>query len=91
MACPGLPPITREDFTSQNDYMFEMGPYLRLAKAKNEEDLFYERLFKVWFERWPETPTNDSSVEDLMKIVKKVCSNNTLDVAVLTYYFLNRG
>lgn len=62
-----------------------MAPYLRLAKVAGEEDQFYEIFFKVWFERWPEAPRNDSEdVEDLKKIVKKVC-NKTLTMAVLIY------
>jgi hypothetical protein len=78
--------------------MFNMAPYLRLAKEAGEENHFYEIFFKVWFERWPETHTNDSeggsisSVEGFMDIVKKVRStSNTLNVAmVILTYFLNR-
>jgi hypothetical protein len=74
-----------------------MAPYLHLARAVGEEHQFYDIFFKVWFERWPkfEIPTNDSDseegsilespVEELMKNFKKVCTSNTLTVAILTY------
>ena len=63
--------------------MFKMAPYLCMAKVAGEEKSFYEIFFKVWFERWPEMPTNNSdSVEDLMKIVKKIHSNTLMPVPV---------
>jgi hypothetical protein len=73
--------------------MDKMAPFLFLARAANEQDKFYETFFKVWFERWPITPShcgrndseNDSStissVEELKKKVKKV-RRNSLIVAV---------
>jgi hypothetical protein len=79
----GLPPISREQCISQYHYMFEMAPYLYLAKAVGEETEFYECFFKVWFKRWPETPQNEddiSCVERYMNTVKKVCVGLTVAV-----------
>jgi hypothetical protein len=73
-----------------------MAPYLHLAKAVGEEEDFFSTFFKVWFERWPETPTDNSdggisSVEDMKEIVKKVCITcNVLTVVILTCYIFNR-
>jgi hypothetical protein len=54
--------------------MFKAAPYLRMAKAANEEKEFFLCFFKFWFERWPETPTEEDniSVERCMELVKKV-------------------
>jgi hypothetical protein len=60
--------------------MFQMAPYLYLARAAGEEHQFYDIFFKVWFERWPRAKI--SSVEELLK---KVRTSNTLTEAMLTY------
>lgn len=72
-----------------------MAPYLSLAKKASEEDEFYKLFFKIWFERWPETPTDDSegsnsSVEGFKQNIKKVRTSNTLTVAILMRYFIDR-
>jgi hypothetical protein len=65
--------LSLEDSITQNNFMFDMSLYLRMAKKVGEEDLFYERFFEIWFERWPVNPTNEEDVEKYKEIVKEVC------------------
>lgn len=68
--------------------MWKMAPFLFLAKTVGEEDKFFKFFFKEWFEMWPLTPSeleseNEGTIssvdlEELTKLVKKVCSNSLL-------------
>jgi hypothetical protein len=37
----------------QRQFVRNQAPYLKLAKALGQEDIFLDRLFTLWFIRWP--------------------------------------
>lgn len=39
--------------TTQLAFIRDLGPYYHLVKGSNDEGTFFDRLFDLWFLRWP--------------------------------------
>ena len=63
--------------TVQKEFITVLGPYLRLAKTHGQEDSFFERVYTLWFIRWPLNPSDHEdtdAMEDYKSSTKKVCT-----------------
>jgi len=58
-----------DDETSQKEFMQNLAPFLRLARAQGKETLFLERMFNLWFVRWPIKVT-DCKNRDLLAFTR---------------------
>jgi hypothetical protein len=64
----------------QTQFVHDQAPYLKLAKALGQEDIFLDRLFTLWFIRWPlrlkDFDSNQDFLDHNKARVKKVRSES---------------
>lgn len=64
----------------QTQFVRDQAPYLKLAKALGQEDMYLDRLFTLWFIRWPLRLKDIDSSQDFLDHkkarVKKVRSES---------------
>ncbi|KAF8898863.1 hypothetical protein BD779DRAFT_1666627 [Infundibulicybe gibba] len=53
-------PFSRKDRDHQQKFLRSVVPNLVLARKADEESAFYEKLFALWFARWPEPDGNQA-------------------------------
>ncbi|KAF8884032.1 hypothetical protein BD779DRAFT_1674327 [Infundibulicybe gibba] len=53
-------PFSRKDRDHQKKFLRSVVPNLVWARKVGEESAFYEKLFALWFERWPEPDENQA-------------------------------
>ena len=39
--------------SAQMEFITLLGPYLRLAKIKGQEQIFFNNVYMLWFVHWP--------------------------------------
>ena len=64
----------------QTQFVRDQAPYLKLAKALGQEDMYLDCLFTLWFIRWPlqlkDIDSSQDSLDHKKARVKKVRSES---------------
>ncbi|KAF8874975.1 hypothetical protein BD779DRAFT_1678459 [Infundibulicybe gibba] len=45
--------LTKQDLAHQRACLKTLIPHLQAARRAKQEDAFYDRLYEIWFQRWP--------------------------------------
>ena len=61
--------LDRTKESAQMEFITLLGPYLRLAKIDGQEQIFFDRVYTLWFVHWPLKP-HDFEDEDTMRDYK---------------------
>ena len=48
-----MAPSGDSERVEKNKFIRDLAPYLKLARALDQESLFLDRIFTLWFVRWP--------------------------------------
>ena len=66
---PSSAGVDRANESAQMEFITHLGPYLRLAQIKGQEQIFFDRVYTLWSVRWP-LKQQDFEDEDAMRDYK---------------------